>query len=568
MCYFNQLTLFGGCLVLHARRVRSSRHCLTCRKTKSRAQMKEEGYSKLRIICCAGHPPRSVGEADSFCEKIPSSFLPKILLKGPTKAIIIIGYFIYLGVASWGATKIKTGLKLENIVPEDSYLSDYTHIKQKYFSKQGPSVMFIIEQAVAYHELRVQKEIDKVLTEAQASGYLDDDFRISWLHEYLTWKRNRSEPVDIVHFMPGLQEFLLSHPEFKNDIVFDDDRVTITASRFYLSSLNFGQSEDEGDMMLLMREMAANSSLPMSTYSPEFIYYEHYTSILKNTLLSVGVAIIAMLFVALMFIPHPIAVTCVTLTMVSIVLGMFGFMQIWGLALSAITTVQIILSVGFCVDFTVHISHAFMTATGKNRNERVMMALDKVGVPILNGALSSILGILMLAFATSYVFTSFFQSMLLVIVLGLSHSLLLLPVMLSFIGPRRTSRPRVFIPISSPQNRPPGDAAAYKKRVEDQREDRERRRQQSVQDADGIEHFELQPLDATIESTTDKLEVPPGSALGSASASPSQSAESVCSPPSVISVRTSTPSLAQVVLETTQLHALERQKHHSGEEDS
>ena len=124
-------------------------------------------------------------------------------------------------------------------------------------------------------------------------------------------------------------------------------------------------------------------------------------------------------------------------------------MHFWGLALSAITTVQIILSVGFCVDFTVHISHAFMTATGKNRNERVMAALEKLGVPILNGAFSSILGILMLAFAGSYIFKSFFKTMLLVIVLGLAHSLLLLPVVLSFIGPRRTSKPRMFIPISS-----------------------------------------------------------------------------------------------------------------------
>ena len=240
------------------------------------------------------------------------------------------------------------------------------------------------------------------------------------------------------------------HPEFRHDILWNEDQSTILASRFYVASLYFTDSTTEGNMMLKMHQLAANcSSVPMMAYSPHFIYYEHYVEVLKNTLLAVGVAIIGMLFIALMFIPHPIAIICVTMTMVTIVMGMFGFMHFWGLELSAITSVQIILSVGFCVDFTIHISHAFMTATGKNRNRRVVAAMDKVGVPILNGAITSILGILMLAFAKSYVFQSFFKTMLLVMVLGLFHSIMLLPVLLSFVGPSRTSRPRVFIPMNA-----------------------------------------------------------------------------------------------------------------------
>ena len=85
-----------------------------------------------------------------------------------------------------------------------------------------------------------------------------------------------------------------------------------------------------------------------------------------------------MLFVALVFIPHPIPVACVTVSMVSVVVGITGLMYFWNLSLSAITTIQIILGVGICVSFSVHTSHAFMTATGKSRNERVTVALAKV----------------------------------------------------------------------------------------------------------------------------------------------------------------------------------------------
>ena len=444
-CYVNQLTFFGGCLVLHARRIEQSRHCLTCMKTKSRAELAEEGHHRAWVLCCSGHPSKKSGEDDSPCEKIPSHLLSKFLLAGPTKALIIIGFIVYFVISIWGGSKIKTGLKLENVVPETSYVTDYYAFKQKYFSDQGAVVMFVVKEPVDYEDLEVQTAISKVLVKARATGYIDEKVQISWLDNYMRFRKNATWS-----FVPVLaKEFLPKNPEYLHDIVISEDKEKILASRYYVTSKRFEDSTHEGNMMIAMRDIAGNSTVPMIAYSPYFIYYEHYVSILKNTLLAVGVAVIGMLFVALMFIPHPISVTCVTITMVTIVLGMFGFMHFWGLALSAITTVQIILSVGFCVDFTVHISHAFMTATGKNRNERVAAALEKVGVPILNGGLSSILGILMLAFAGSYIFKSFFKTMLLVILLGLAHSLLLLPVVLSFIGPSRTSKPRIFIPISS-----------------------------------------------------------------------------------------------------------------------
>ena len=322
----------------------------------------------------------------------------------PSKIIIVILFIVYFGLSVWGASHLKTGLKLESVIPESSFVSDYYQVKNLYFTNQGAYIMFVIKQKVDYSEPAVQKEIHKAILKAKKTGYVNEKFEKSWLKEYLRYVRNKN--ISGPKFVEILKSrFLKVYPEFKNDIVFTSDEKHIRASRIYLESKRFDDSTHEGNMMTRMRQIAGNSSVPMLTYSPDFIYYEHYVSIMKNTLLAVGVAAIGMLFVALVFIPHPIAITCVTITMGTIVLGMFGLMNFWDLALSAITTVQIILSVGFCVDFTVHISHAFMTATGKNRNERVQAALEKVGVPIINGAISSILGILMLAFAV-LIFTS------------------------------------------------------------------------------------------------------------------------------------------------------------------
>ena len=66
----------------------------------------------------------------------------------------------------------------------------------------------------------------------------------------------------------------------------------------------------------------------------------------------------------------------------------------------------------------------------------------QVSLPILNGAAASLLSTLVMALGNSYVFVSFYKTMILVFVLGVLHSVVFLPVLLSFVGPRRTSRPR------------------------------------------------------------------------------------------------------------------------------
>jgi predicted RND superfamily exporter protein len=49
---------------------------------------------------------------------------------------------------------------------------------------------------------------------------------------------------------------------------------------------------------------------------------------------------------------------------------------------------------GFSVDFSAHICHAYLSSSLRDKGSRVKEALELAGGPVINGSLSTILGLL------------------------------------------------------------------------------------------------------------------------------------------------------------------------------
>ena len=86
------------------------------------------------------------------------------------------------------------------------------------------------------------------------------------------------------------------------------------------------------------------------------------------------------------------------------------------------------------MDYSVHICHAFLTVSG-TKKERAAAAMVDMGPAVLNGGISTLIAFILLAGSESHVFSVFFKIFLLVVTFGLFHGLILLPVLLSLIGP-------------------------------------------------------------------------------------------------------------------------------------
>lgn len=142
-----------------------------------------------------------------------------------------------------------------------------------------------------------------------------------------------------------------------------------------------------------------------------------------------------MMLVSFLFIPNILCSLWVAFSIISIETGVIGYMALWHVNLDSISMINLIMCIGFSVDFTAHICYAYMTSKAKRPDERVRECLYALGLPIFQGAVSTILGMVALVLADSYLFSVFFKMIFLVVFFGAMHGLLLLPVLLSLFGP-------------------------------------------------------------------------------------------------------------------------------------
>lgn len=142
-----------------------------------------------------------------------------------------------------------------------------------------------------------------------------------------------------------------------------------------------------------------------------------------------------MMLVSFLFIPNVLCSLWVAFSIISIEIGVIGYMALWHVNLDSISMINLIMCIGFSVDFTAHICYTYMSSKAKRPDERVQECLYALGLPIFQGAVSTILGMVALLLADSYIFSVFFKMVFLVVFFGAMHGLFLLPVLLSLFGP-------------------------------------------------------------------------------------------------------------------------------------
>ncbi|XP_013410296.1 patched domain-containing protein 3-like [Lingula anatina] len=367
--YLYQLTFFGACMVITGHRENASRHCLTFNKVKPRGTAEKQ--NKAYWFFCASGTPKVVRERDDlnphFLMMFFRDYYAKLISFTPTKIIVLLCYGAYLTGAIWGCTKVKEGIEFKTFAADDSQTVVFYESEEEFFSHFGPKIQIIIEEKMNYWEPAIQRDYRSLFDEFLShSDYFDEKNSECWLWGFLKLAPNFTKNTSSGAFTNLLKNRYFSMEErYKQDVVFDAKKGTdIIATRFFIQAININSSIRERRMMELARNIAEKSNLSVTVYHPAFIYYDQYLSVIPNTLMNLGIAWGAMLLVSLLFIPNPISSFWVALSVASIEVGVIGYVTLWDVRLDYTTMINLIICIGFSIDFSAHMAYVFVSAEG------------------------------------------------------------------------------------------------------------------------------------------------------------------------------------------------------------
>lgn len=282
-----------------------------------------------------------------------------------------------------------------------------------------------------------------------------------------------------------LQLWLFPANPFSLDVKFNDAGDRIIASRFLIQAVNVSGTNEEKEMVKYLRKIVADSPLNASVFHPYFVFFDQVSLHFSNNILILPIAIahkkyfisipvhnqiyifcfqfelvrptslqnlcygaLMMMIISFIFIPNILCSLWVAFSIISIEIGVVGYMALWDINLDSISMINLIMCIGFSVDFTAHICYAYMSSKSKTPDEKVSECLYSLGLPIVQGSFSTILGVIALLLADSYIFSVFFKMVFMVIFFGAMHGLFLLPVLLSLFGPGSCSPKKEDIKMS------------------------------------------------------------------------------------------------------------------------
>ncbi|XP_023212654.1 patched domain-containing protein 3-like [Centruroides sculpturatus] len=427
--FLYQITFFGGCMALCGCSEEKEHHVLPVRNLDN-----FEDASQQRENL------RTDPMLRFFRDK-----LGNILSHNLVKIIVIVTYLINLAFGIWGALTIRHGLNFKNMFSDASPITESHEIYFKYFTQYMYAYQIIINKTLDYSDIKVQKSLEQLSEKLQIHPYMaESKFVVSWLNYYKEFQNhpiakyslsgyNMSVKED---FLEGLRNVFLrfkAAQQFSNDIVFNHNGSDIICSRFFIPVKDGVNIKTEQWLLYRLWKIAEESELPILIHSPASSAIEQAIVIgsIVNDLFWITSLIIIVLF--LLAVPNIISAFLVAISVVSTMVETLGYMTMWGINLDIISLMSLVLCVGFCVNYPAHMSYAYVSSPHKIPNEKMKDSLYRIGYPVFQGSLSTVLGILFI-YEDMYMLLLFVKIVCLIAMETAFHALLFIPVMHSVIS--------------------------------------------------------------------------------------------------------------------------------------
>ncbi|XP_023239567.1 patched domain-containing protein 3-like [Centruroides sculpturatus] len=451
-----QIFFFGALLALDGYREQHRLHSFLCYPVKRKDIENETSEIEKG---------KTESDKSDVAMKYVSEKLGNLLCMKIVKLVVIIMFCSIVAGSVYNMRNMKQGLEFVDAFPYSSYVTKFIKGHYRYFTDYPHPIQIVFNRSLDYSNSNVQEDVEKILQTFENAPYVGSELSICWIREYLSFIRNDElnylmkdfNTSDSRGFVEGLKRvFLRIKPfsPFRKDLVWNKERNQILASRCFVISKDVRSGSDEKFMLEDVRRIADGSKHRVFVYNFWFIIYDQYLNVLAMCVQNVGVALGMVSLILLILIQDVRITVCVTLNVLCILIQTVGYMNCWKVKLDLVSVMTLVMSAGFSVDFSAHVAYAYKCCQEESSEKKIKASLYAAGYPVIQGCLSTILGIVPLAFGPSYLFLLFFKQILLVMIFAALNGLILLPVLLSIADSVRIPWKKQIIVDSSVENRP------------------------------------------------------------------------------------------------------------------
>ena len=125
-------------------------------------------------------------------------------------------------------------------------------------------------------------------------------------------------------------------------------------------------------------------------------------------------------------------------------LFILAMIPMWDLTFNNIVMIQLVISLGLSTIFSINISIGYLRAPtlrgmpkNQHREWKTRVGLGTISTSVLHGSLATLIAVILVGIYArhSYFFEVFFKLWLVIISFGTANSFILIPILLSFVGP-------------------------------------------------------------------------------------------------------------------------------------
>ena len=415
--FFMLISFFVGCMWFDIKRINSERRdFFPCLK------------SPPSTKCCANTRENGIDNLMKAWAKAITSL--------PGKFTVCLCSLLLLSGGIYGAINIDESFSRQLLTTEDSHFREFLNVYEEHF--QLNIEVNIIIPGKAFHSFQELREIYSKINQLVSSNKYFISEHLSWMPEYVIWANNKNISIyNRTTFYKTLSDFV-SIPKYKRfaqDLKLSQDKTYLTASRILVYSKSSSDSIFQRDMMVSIRDdLSHSTTVNAFAVALPFVYFEQYAHVLHETTRNLIVAGISILLISSMFLNHLVVIICLLCGFIGLILELLGLMYVWNVSVNSLSMINLVMALGFSVDYNAHVAYHFVTSKAASPELRVIDALGKIGGSVFLGGLSTFLGMMPTGFASSTVFRTFFKMFVGIVVLGLLHGLAILPVYLTLLG--------------------------------------------------------------------------------------------------------------------------------------